>query len=85
MLYNFFVVLIRSAILKYNTLVVVFGEFFHHMRKEFSMPKYEYVPNCQECETPCFDFEETGYCWKEHGCCPMLEPYEVRASNPEPQ
>ena len=49
------------------------------------MPKYEYVPNCQECETPCFDFEETGYCWKEHGCCPMLEPYEVRASNPEPQ
>ena len=33
--------------------------------------------NCQKCDNPCFDFEETGHCPREAtlppAACPMFE------------
>lgn len=39
--------------------------------------------NCQNCDTPCFDFEETGVCAREAtlplDICPMFEVVKPEA------
>lgn len=39
------------------------------------------VYSCQECPTPCFDFEETGVCPREAelfpAVCPMFEDFPI--------
>lgn len=36
--------------------------------------------DCQKCDTPCFDFEETGICHKAPlppAVCPMFEDFSL--------
>ena len=40
--------------------------------------------NCQKCDNPCFDFEETGMCpieanWAPAPCCPDEDDYTQEA------